>query len=159
MTPARHIRGHLELTVRGANGDIVSRRQATNIVLRNGAHLIARLFSGDPEVGGIDRVQVGFGREVSSAEVTELTPPAEDTPVAALRSTVATDSFEIEAAGESSVRVRVNAVFSPSVDLTDVTEAGLMAGDELYNQVVFEPVSLRVGQDVTFFWEVEFPFG
>jgi hypothetical protein len=25
--------------------------------------------------------------------------------------------------------------------------------------VVFEPVTLRVGQDITFFWEVDLPYG
>ena len=49
--------------------------------------------------------------------------------------------------------------FQPTVELTGVTEAGLLAGDKLYNQVVFEPVTLRPGQDVTFFWEIDFPFG
>jgi hypothetical protein len=28
----------------------------------------------------------------------------------------------------------------------------------LYNQVVFDPVDLHLGQDVTFYWEVDFPF-
>ena len=53
----------------------------------------------------------------------------------------------------------MNAPFKPTVDLTDVSEAGLLAGDVLYNQVVFEPVTLRPGQNVTFFWEINFPFG
>ena len=57
------------------------------------------------------------------------------------------------------VQVVVSSVFHPTVVLQDVTEAGLMAGDRLYNQVVFEPVTLRPGQDVTFFWEIDFPFG
>ena len=50
-------------------------------------------------------------------------------------------------------------VFKPTVELVDVTEAGLRAGEKLYNQVVFEPVTLRPGQDITLFWEIDFPFG
>ncbi len=57
------------------------------------------------------------------------------------------------------IKVIVNALFKPTVELKDVSEAGLLAGDVLYNQVVFEPVTLRPGQNVTFFWEINFPFG
>ena len=47
----------------------------------------------------------------------------------------------------------------PVVNLPDVTEAGLLAGEELYNQVVFEPVTMQASQNITFFWEIDFPFG
>jgi hypothetical protein len=57
------------------------------------------------------------------------------------------------------VQVLITSIFTPTVELVDVSEAGLMAADKLYNQVVFEPITLQTGQDITFFWEIDFPFG
>jgi len=149
-------RGRVRLEVREPGGRVVAERRAANIVLRGGAELIAKLFAGTAG-GPVDRVGVGFAREVADAGITALTgldggdpPPA--TPIPA-------DSFTIDATRPGTVAVSVASVYHPATDLADVSEAGLLAGDDLYNQVVFEPVALRVGQDVTFFWEIEFPFG
>ena len=159
MSETMRPRGRLVLTVRGPEGE-VARREATNLVLRRGASVIARLFSGAAGSQPVNRVMVGFGREAGTAELTALTPPEGGAvPAAALATALAPASFKIAADRPGAVRVAVEAVFRPTVDLEGVTEAGLLAGDDLYNQVVFEPVNLRVGQDVTFFWEVDFPFG
>ena len=77
----------------------------------------------------------------------------------ALQSKVDPNDFIIASDQPGTIRVSVNALFKPTVELKDVSEAGLLAGEVLYNQVVFEPVTLRPGQDVTFFWEINFPFG
>ena len=70
-----------------------------------------------------------------------------------------TAAFTISNEQLGMVSVAVSALFTPTLDLVDVTEAALAAKDRLYNQVVFEPLHLRVGQSVTFFWQIEFPFG
>jgi hypothetical protein len=152
-------RGRLRLTVREPDGALAAERQVRNIVLRRGAEIIAGLFSGAAGSGPIDRVQVGFADQGATPDLTALTPPEEAVPAAALRSAIGPESFKITAGRPGSVQVSIEATFHPTVDLKGVTEAGLLAGDRLYNQVVFEPVDLRVGQDVTFFWEVDFPFG
>lgn len=153
-------RGRLLLTVQEPDGHVVARRQAHNIVLRGGAELIARRFAGVEGTGPIDRVRVGFGHDVVSADTTSLTPPADGAvPASALETALSPAAFSITADKPSVVSVAVSAVFVPTVDLTDVTEAALAAADRLYNQVVFEPVQLRVGQNVTFFWQIDFPFG
>lgn len=153
------IRGRMRLLVRGSKAEILAERCAENIVLRQGAAIIAGLFAGSEGSGPIDKIKVGFGTEASDAELTALTPPPDEVPAAALASPIAATDFSSVLDRPDIVQVRVNAVFKPSVELKDVTEAGLMAGDKLYNQVVFEPVTLSPGRDITFFWEIDFPFG
>lgn len=152
--------GRLTLTVRAPGGEIVAAREARNIVLRGGAELIARRFAGVDGAGPVDRVRIGFGRDVAAADTTALTAPADGAiPAAALETPLAASAFMIASDRPGLVSVAVSAVFTPTVDLADVTEAALASTDRLYNQVVFEPVQLRVGQNVTFFWQIDFPFG
>jgi hypothetical protein len=153
--------GRMTLQIHGADGTPVAERQAGNIVLRQGAELVADLFAGVDGAGRIDRVQVGFGTEAADVGATALTTPEDGTiDPDALDSPVDTDDFAIATDAQARlVRVSIAATFAPTVDLDDVSEAGLLAGDQLYNQVVFEPVDMRVGQDITLFWEVDFPFG
>ena len=153
------IQGRLTLTVSSRQGVIVARRQAHNLVLRKGAGIIAKLFAGMPGGLPINQIQVGFGKEAATAELTALTPPADAIPVASLRSPLTPADFQIATDKPGSIRVSVTAVFKPVVNLPDVTEAGLLAGEELYNQVVFEPVTMQASQNITFFWEIDFPFG
>jgi hypothetical protein len=71
---------------------------------------------------------------------------------------VAAGDFTVTPAADV-VRVAITATFTPTVALDGVTEAGLGAGDVLYNHVLFDPVRLEAGQAVSFFWEIDFPFG
>jgi hypothetical protein len=150
-------KGKLRLLVH-AEGRLIASRKVSNHVLRSGAGLLARLLSGAPDVAPVNNVRVGFARETGAADITALTPP--DPPVSpeALQSPVAAQDFTIIADQPRIIKVLVNALFKPTLELKDVSEAGLLAGDVLYNQVIFEPVTLRPGQDVTFFWEIDFPF-
>jgi len=152
--------GRLRLTVRSADGALAAERRAHNTVLRGGAHIVARLFAGQDDPAPIDAVGVGFGQDVADIEATQLTPPPDGAiPAEALRGPIGADGVSITSDQPNAVVVSIAARFTPTVELPDVTEAGLLAGDRLYNQVVFEPVTLRPGQEVTFFWDVEFPFG
>ena len=153
-------RGTADIIVRSVDGYLVTSRHARNIVLRSGAELIAQRFAGVDAVGPIDRVRIGFGTEVATSEVTALTAPADSAiPAAALETALTPAAFTIASNRPGIIAVSVNAVFLPTVDLTDVTEAALASGTRLYNQVVFEPLQLRIGQNVTFFWQIDFPFG
>jgi len=153
--------GRLQLSVSSTSGVLIAERRARNIVLRQGAAMIASLFSGAAGATPINTIQVGFAQEAATAELTALTPPPADPVIApaALRSRLAATDFKVVGDRPDSIQVLVASVFKPTVELANVTEAGLLAGDKLYNQVVFEPVTLRPGQDVTFFWEIDFPFG
>jgi hypothetical protein len=159
------LKGRMRCEVKSRSGVVIAERHATNIVLRNGATLVANLFSGAAGFKAINTLQVGFGTEQAAAEATALTPPPAPQPPAtpippeALKSPIAPANFSIVTDKPGLIQVTVASVFHPTVDLDNVSEAGLLGGDQLYNQVVFEPVPLRVGQDVTFFWEVDFPFG
>jgi hypothetical protein len=152
-------KGHLTLIVQSSDGRRLTTRSAHNLVLRVGAGLIAKLFAGAPSAVAVNQVRVGFAKEAASTEVTALTPPEGNISPENLASPIQPQDFTIIADQPRAVRVLVSATFNPKVELMNVSEAGLMAGDVLYNQVVFEPVTLRPGQNVTFFWEIDFPFG
>lgn len=150
----------MRLVVRSTGGGIVAVRQSRNTVLRRGALTVAQLFAGQAEGAPIDKVAVGFGQVAADVETTGLTPPpGGGIPADALVADLQPDSVTIAGDRPSAIVVSIAARFTPTVELADVTEAGLLSGDRLYNQVVFEPVTLRPGQEVIFFWDVEFPFG
>ena len=153
-------RGSLVMQVR-EKGALLAERRATNMVLRGGATLIADLFAGNAAGKPIDTIGVGFATDPGNAELTALTPPpaTANIPPAALVTTLTAGSFQIVTDQANAVQVKIAAVFKPTQDLEAVSEAGILAGTALYNQVIFEPVTLRVGQDVTFFWQIDFPFG
>jgi len=160
FSPKQTIRGQLTLRVMSPDNQLIAERKANNMVLRLGAGIIARLFPGEPGSKPINQVQVGFGTDAATAELTALTPPADNTiPAASLKTALTPASFQIAKDRPNSIQVSVTAVFTPDRDLTDVTEAGLLADNDLYNQVVFEPVTLKAGQNISFFWEINFPFG
>jgi len=161
------IRGRVRIEVRRSDGTLAAAREASNVVLHAGAEIVAGLFARAPGATGIDLVRVGFGVDPVDVDATGLTPPStagvppeEQIPPEALENAVEAGDFAVETDADARlVRVAIATAFSPTRELQDVTEAGLLAGGRLYNQVVFEPVTLRPGQDVTFFWEVDFPYG
>jgi hypothetical protein len=142
-------------------GLTVAHRRGRNMVLRAGATLIANLLTGAGGAKAVDTMGIGFATEPGGAEATALTPPpaSANIPAVALRTALTTSAFQVVTDQAGVVQVKIGAVFSPTQELTDVTEAGLLSGDTLYNQVIFEPVALHVGQNVTFFWQIDFPFG
>jgi hypothetical protein len=152
-------RGRLLMRVSSSGGALVAERRANNIVLRQGATIVAKLFAGVPNASAVTHVQLGFAREAAGPDTTALMPPDLAIPAENLRAAIAAGSFRIIDDDPAAIKVAINALFRPAIELKDVSEAGLMAGTTLYNQVVFEPVTLRPGQDITFFWEVDFPFG
>jgi hypothetical protein len=144
------LRGRLRLvTVAGEE------RRARNSVLAAGAGLVARLFAGQANTP-IDRINVGFGLDPLGPTATALRPGSADP--ATLTGPVGPADFTVTA-GDDAVRVSITATFTPTVALDGVTEAGLGAADVLYNQVLFDPVRLEAGQAVSFFWDIDFPFG
>ena len=154
------LKGRLRLLVSDSGGAPVAERRGSNIVVRRGAEIVASLLSGAAGSAPLNRVEVGFGRETANVEATALTPPPDTgIPPESLRATVPPEAFQIQTDRPGILQLFVTTRFQPSVELTDVSEAGLMANTVLYNQVVFEPVTLRVGQEVTFFWEVDLPYG
>lgn len=160
MQKVNQPQGRLHLKITDPGGALISERRARNIVLRQGAEIIAALFSGAAEASPISLVQVGFATEGATVETTALTLPEDASiPGTALVSPVAPGDFSVVSDRPGMVQVLIASVFKPTVELKDVTEAGLLANGKLYNQVVFEPVTLRPGQDITFFWEIDFPFG
>jgi hypothetical protein len=148
----------MHLLVRTAGGQLIAERRANNIVLRQGAEIVAKLFSGQANQP-INQIQVGFARESADAETVTLKPSPDGVELQKLRSPIAADKFKVQTDKPGIIRVNIASVFQPTVELKNVSEAGLLAGEQLYNQVVFEPITLQVGQDITFFWDIEFPFG
>lgn len=143
------IRGRLRMVT--AAGE---ERRTNNSVLAGGAGLVARLFAGLPATP-IDRVGVGFGTDPLGPDGVALRPGAADP--ATLTGPIGPADFTVTATDDA-VRVAIAATFTPTVELDGVTEAGLSAGDVLYNHVLFDPVKLQAGQAVSFFWDIDFPF-
>lgn len=148
--------GRLTLTICAADGRLVARREARNLVVKGGAQLIADLFSGKAATP-IDRVRVGFGKASAAVASDRLDAPQPHPPN--LEAPLTKENFTVDVTGQTAVSVRISAPFTPSADVAGVTEAGLFAGNILYNQVVFEPINLAVGHVITFFWQIDFPFG
>ena len=150
--------GSLTLTIRSQGGDVVARREARNLVVRDGAALIAGLFSGKAKTS-IDRIRIGFGDHATpeSKALTAPTPAIAD--ASALEAPVKPEHFQVDPAGAGAVKVSISVPFEPKQDFANVSEAGLFAGTTLYNQVVFEPIAMVKGQAITFFWQIDFPFG
>lgn len=130
-------------------------RRGSNSVLAGGAELVAGLFSGRLSTP-VDRINVGFGTDPIGPSGTALRPG--DADPATLTGPVGAADFTLTT-GDDVVRVSITATFTPTVVLDGVTEAGLGAGEALYNHVLFDPVRLEAGQAVSFFWEIDFPFG
>lgn len=163
-----HPEGRLLLTIHDADGTLVAERRTKNRVLQGGAKLIAELFSSKRKTS-IDKVRFGFGTDPLPPEGTELRKRFVDTgrfvgmfmdlsgplPEQAL----AEEDFSEPEIGPNAVTVRIRVRFKPAGDIPDVSEAGLYAGEELYNHVLFEPIDMAAGQDVTFFWKIDFPYG
>jgi hypothetical protein len=151
--------GRLTLTIETPDGRLVARREARNLVVKGGAQIIAGLFSGKGKTA-IDNVRIGFGKATADVSSTALTAPPQAIDAAHLRAPLTGDDFTVDASSPTSVTVRITAPFSPQEDkIEGVSEAGLFAGDTLYNQVVFEPITLVRDHVITFFWQVDFPFG
>ncbi|MGD8207218.1 MAG: hypothetical protein PVH47_03980 [Thiohalocapsa sp.] len=161
-TPGRKLTGHLTLRVHAPDGAPIAVRSAQNMVVRGGAELVANRLVGR-ETAPINRLVLGFAREAADAEIGRLTPPdpALDPPIQAdeLAAAIAAEAFAIDATLDGLVRIAVAAPFEAARELPEVSEAGLFADDRLYNQVVFDPITLAPGQRVTFFWDIDIPFG
>ena len=148
----RRIRGRLRLVGPGLC------RTAENMVVRGGARLVAGRLIGE-DIPPIDTLRLGFAREAGDPEIAALTPPDPPLDDELLSAPVAPDSFAVTEDLDGLVRISVAAEFEPGESLSGVSEAGLFAGDRLYNHVLFEPVDLTAGQRVTFFWDIDIPFG
>jgi hypothetical protein len=149
--------GRLTLTIRTRHGALVGERRARNLVVRDGAALIAALFSGQTATH-VDNIRIGFG-DHATAESKALTVPGGPFDFSLLQAPVKPEHFQIDAGGAGAVKVSISVPFEPKEDLGNVSEAGLFAGGTLYNQVVFEPIAMTKGQAITFFWQIDFPFG
>jgi hypothetical protein len=162
------MRATVLIEVRAGNGEIVETRFARNSVMRTGAELIARLFSGGPGAG-ITHMAVGTSSDEESgtfstaalknddSEGTGVLAGDVDAPIDAGGFVVETD------ADKHVVRVRVRGTLPNAAAVGTVREAGLVAksagGSLLYNRVIFAPIEKRDDHELTMFWEVTFPYG
>lgn len=151
------MRARLRIELRDASGGLVAEREEYNSVLRSGADLLARLFSG--QGAGITHVAVG----------TSGAPETDDFSTGTLA-----DATEVELAAEAFqidppdpvkrvVRVRVRTTVPAAAAVGTLREAALLAreGDSvsLYNRVIFAPIEKAADHELTLFWEVGFPYG
>jgi len=151
------MRAHLRIELNSISGETVAVRQAYNSVLRGGADLLARLFSG--QGAGITHMVVGTSDapESDAFGTTELSGPTEVP--------IPPDAFQIDAPDpvKRVVRVRVRGTVPAAAAVGTVREAALVSrsGDTatLYNRVTFAPIQKTDDHELTLFWEVGFPYG
>jgi hypothetical protein len=158
----------MELTLTAADGAIVAVRRADNSVMRGGAELVARLFTGT----GAPITHMGVGtsdaEETDAFATTALANAAEggadplaggtEAPIPAEAFTITTDETR------RVVLVRVRATLPPAAAVGTVREAGLLSRREgadpvLYNRVTFAPIPKGSDHELSLFWEVTFPYG
>jgi len=156
-------RMRLELTDRG--GVLVAAREASNAVMRDGALLVARLFSGAAGTAPITHLGVGTSDApetdaYATAALANTDPPLSGDTEAAISAeafTVTTDTDRRLA------MVRVRGTLPDTAAQGTIREAGLVsraeAGSVLYNRVTFAPVSKAGDHELTLFWEITFPYG
>ena len=151
------MRAHLRIELKSMSGETVAVRQEYNSVLRGGADLLARLFSG--QGAGITHMVVGTS-DAPEGDVfgtTALTGPTE-VPISA-------DAFQIDPPDpvKRVVRVRVRGTVPAAAAVGTIREAALLSrsGDNatLYNRVTFAPIQKSADHELTLFWEVGFPYG
>ena len=151
------MRAHLRIELKSMSGETVAVRQEYNSVLRGGADLLARLFSG--QGAGITHMVVGMS-DAPESDVfgtTALTGPTE-VPISA-------DAFQIDPPDpvKRVVRVRVRGTVPAAAAVGTIREAALLSrsGDNatLYNRVTFAPIQKTADHELTLFWEVGFPYG
>jgi len=107
-------RGKVAFIVLSPEGLPVAYRQARNIVLRNGAGLIAKLFAGAPNAVAVNQVRVGFATEAASTDVTSLTPPPGNITPEQLSTAIEPQDFTIITDQANAVKVTVSATFKPT---------------------------------------------
>ncbi len=161
------MRARLRLELRSTAGRTLGVREATNSVMRAGAELVARLFTGTST--GITHMGVGTSDEpesdnfntlgLSNEAVGDLAPLQGSTEAA-----IAPAAFTIETdETRRVVRVRVRGTLPADAAVGTVREAGLLSrngnGAVLYNRVTFAPITKGDDHELTLFWEVTFPYG
>jgi hypothetical protein len=162
------VRGRMELTLTAADGTTVAVRQADNSVMRGGADLVARLFTGTGApithmgVGTSDTAETdGFATTALANEGEAGAEPltgGTEAPIPTEAFTITTDETR------RVVLVRVRATLPPAAAVGTVREAGLLSRSEgaepvLYNRVTFAPIAKGSDHELTLFWEVTFPYG
>jgi hypothetical protein len=151
------MRAILRIEQRNSEGGLIAVRQTHNSVLRSGAELLARAFSGQP--GGITHMAVGTS-DAPETEAFATVSLADQAEVA-----LPPEAFTVDPPDpvKRVVRVRVRGTVAAADAVGTLREAALIfrSGDTitLYNRVVFAPIEKGSDHELTLFWEVGFPYG
>jgi hypothetical protein len=154
----------LELSDR--DGAVVAVREARNSVMRDGAMLVARLFSGAAGAAGITHMGVGTSDlpEGDTYTTAALANDAADPLAGGTEGPIPPEAFTVTPDPDRRLAVvRVRGTLGDSVAVGTVREAGLLSrsGDTatLYNRVTFAPIVKGDDHELTLFWEITFPYG
>jgi hypothetical protein len=162
------MRAILKLELRDRRGALVAQRSAGNAVMRDGAMLVARLFSGS----GNPITHMGVGTSdapepdtFATAALTNAAAGGQPALTGDTEVPLPDGTFKDPIVDETKrlARVRFHATLPDSAAVGTVREAGLLsrgAGDPvLYNRVIFAAVQKGADHELTLFWEVAFPYG
>jgi hypothetical protein len=161
------MRGELRIELRTRAGEVLEAREVLNSVLRSGAELVAKLFSGTGSAITHMAVGTSDASEGDAFLTASLMNPAEGSSerlTGGTEAAIPAEAFSIEIDETKRVaRVRVRATLPPSAAIGTVREAGLLSreGDAavLYNRVTFASITKGNDHELTMFWVVSFPYG
>jgi hypothetical protein len=158
------MRGRARLMLTNELGEIVDERRVRNAVMRDGALLVARVFSGQGP--GVTHMGVGTS-DAPETDAYDTAALAND-PTAPLAGVTETEllpagfTIEPDPVGRV-VRVKLRATLPLAAAVGTVREAGLLSrspgASVLYNRVTFPPMTKGNDHELTIFWEVTFPYG
>lgn len=161
MLEKNNMHGALTLQLRDQDGKIVREQRCSNRIVTSGRELVAQLFAGKAKSGdtlpaAITHIAVGTGNtEPADGDLILVAERSPRKPISKI------DYSEITDSGVKRVRVRLTTIFG----LNDVNgndplqEAGIFnaeTGGDLYNRVVFEPVTKTDSFKLTLLWDIVF---
>lgn len=169
-TAGRRIEGRVTAVLRAADGTELTRREASNTVLRSGAELVAAVLTGQAGARALNGVTVGANGAPTAPPyaLTGLSPTAVDgavtgTLVVALEPSAFTVETQVD---RLRVRIGARAVLPPGTGTGTIREAALGTLAEgggslatLYNRVILEPIEKASDQELTLYWDIFLPYG
>jgi len=160
------MQARVKIELRSTKGETVAEREVRNSVMRAGAEMVARLFSGSGTpithmgVGISDLPETeSFTTAALSNDLEGISPLGGET-----EAPISPQAFSLEVdETRRVVRVRVRGTLPADAALGTVREAGLISRSDdstvLYNRVIFAPIEKGDDHELTLFWEVTFPYG
>lgn len=156
MHEGQQLRGNVVLVLRDSStGEPLLTRTVHNAIMMEGSRLVASRMIGDP-VDPLTAVGVGTSdARTGSKDLTDLEAPIGDGQAqrAAISLPDGQDKF-VTLQEDGSATLTFEATFGPELGNGPLREAGVYAGDILYNRVTFEVITKNATHTLTQLWTI-----